>query len=110
MNKKLIWLDDIRNPFQTDWIQRYAPSFTNEEIIWLKDYNQFISYIKLNGLPDMICFDHDLGEGKSGYDAAKFVVDYCLDNEVELPKYNIQSSNPVGKENINGLFISFLKR
>ena len=40
---------------------------------------------------------------KSGYDCAKWLVDYCLDNKVQIPEWNIQSANPVGKENIGSL-------
>jgi hypothetical protein len=40
---------------------------------------------------------------KSGYDCAKWLVDYCIDHDLQIPDLNIQSANPVGKENINGL-------
>jgi hypothetical protein len=32
-----------------------------------------------------------------------------MDNNKPLPLYNIQSANPVGKENIDGLLKNFLK-
>jgi len=65
------------------------------------------------GLPDGICFDHDLGlEGstveKNGYDCAKWLVEYCLDMDKNFPPYAIQSANPVGKENIDKLLKSFI--
>ena len=81
---------------------------------------------------DAICFDHDLGEdesiervkngmskrqskkikakSKSGMDCAKWLVEYCIDNKLSLPKYSIQSANPVGKENIDSLLKNFTKR
>jgi hypothetical protein len=93
--------------------------------VWLKSYDDFTKWIKYNGLPDKICFDHDLGEdvamelvskginkskarevkrlAKSGFDCAKWLVDYCLDNNLQIPDWEIQSANPVGKENINSL-------
>jgi len=46
-------------------------------------------------------------EYKTGYDCAKWLVNYCIDGNLILPKWNIQSSNPVGKDNINGLLTSF---
>jgi hypothetical protein len=49
------------------------------------------------------------GIEKSGYDAAKWLVDYCIDNEIDFPEYAIQSANPVGKENIDGLIKNFRK-
>ena len=42
-------------------------------------------------------------------DCAKWLVDYCIDNQLTLPLYNIQSANPVGKENIDGLLKNFIK-
>lgn len=111
--KKLLWLDDIRNPFSADWLMMYAPDYAygDGEVIWVKNYKDFCDWITENGLPDKIAFDHDLGEEKSGYDAAHFVVNYCLDNDIhQLPVWVIQSANPVGAENINGLFKSFLRQ
>ena len=106
--KKLLWLDDYRNPFENDWIV-FSPIDKPFDVIWIKSYSEFVNWIQQNGLPDGICFDHDLGEEKTGYDCAKWLVEYCLDNKQRPPKYNIQSANPVGKENISGLFKSFLK-
>ena len=106
--QKLLWLDDYRNPLEDNWLV-FCPIAEPFETIWVKTPEEFKQWIKLNGLPDAICFDHDLGETESGYDCAKWVVEYCMDNKLALPKYNIQSANPVGKENIDGLFKSFTK-
>ena len=104
----LVWLDDVRHPLENDWLV-FSPLQDPYKVVWVKDYNEFVDYIINNGLPTGICFDHDLGEGKSGFDCCKFLVEYCLDNELNLPKYNIQSANPVGKENIISLLTSFTK-
>ncbi len=133
--KKLLWLDDIRDPFEilegdSTWLV-FSPLQDPFETIWVKSYLEFISWIKDNGLPDAICFDHDLGldevhekktiskralkrfrktpEYKTGFDCAKWLVEYCLEKKEKLPLWNIQSANPVGKENINGLLLSFNK-
>jgi hypothetical protein len=125
-NGVLLWLDDLRNPFSGNWIRDFAPEyFSLGKIIWVKSYDDFTKWIKYNGLPQKICFDHDLGEdvamelvsygmtkskarevkklAKSGFDCAKWLVDYCLDNKIQMPEWEIQSANPVGKENINSL-------
>ena len=122
----LIWLDDLRNPISGTWIRDFAPDyFSISRIVWLKSYDDFTKWIKYNGLPEKICFDHDLGEdvamelvakginkskarevkrlAKSGFDCAKWLVDYCLDNNLQIPDWEVQSANPVGKENINSL-------
>lgn len=114
--KILLWLDDIRSPFTPAFILQYAPDFYYEkaegthEVVWVKNFTEFVEWIEGNGLPDEIGFDHDLGnDPMSGYDAAKWLVDYCIQNDVDPPDYFIQSANPVGAENINGLLENFKK-
>ena len=90
MIKKLIWLDDERDPFKDKWISSYSPIGTNCEIIWLKSFYEFKEEIDKNGLPDAICFDHDLSDIENpkemtGYDCAKYLVDYCIDNNLDIP-------------------------
>jgi hypothetical protein len=132
--KQLLWLDDIRDPSLGDWLMCYAPQFAygEGEVIWVKNYYSFVDWIKENGIPHMIAFDHDLGQDvanekveqgmskrrsrrekrteMSGFECAKWLVEYCLDNNVELREWTIQSANPVGVENINGLLNGFKNR
>lgn len=110
LKKLLLFLDDYRDPFdvKTDWLI-FSPIGRNIDIHWVKNYQEFVNYINLNGLPDAICFDHDLGEEKTGYDCAKWLVEYCLDRNTLTPIYNIQSDNTVGKENIDMLFKNYNK-
>lgn len=134
--KRLLWLDDIRDPngYEMDgntWASAFSPIQAPYSIHWVKSYHEFVDWIKFNGLPDAICFDHDLGmevalnarekgiskresrklkqKEMTGMDCAKWLVDYCIDNQLTLPLYNIQSANPVGKENIDGLLKGFIK-
>lgn len=88
-----MWLDDLRVP--------------TTEYNWITNYNDFVTCITENGLPTSISFDHDLGTGKSGYDCAKWLVEYCLDNDLDLPDYHVHSMNPVGKRNIEALLENF---
>jgi hypothetical protein len=121
--KTLLWLDDARDPNTNDWLN-FSPIERPFHVVWVKSYDEFVSFINENGLPDGICFDHDLAdikeiEGsnlviasdwcqeKTGYDCAKWLVSYCLDHSLPLPKYNIQSANPIGKENIDKLLKQF---
>lgn len=126
----LLWLDDYRNPFDTeiDWMV-FSPIGKNVSIKWVKNYDEFIKYISNNEMPDGICFDHDLGfisqtsyrkagkskresrrlskEEKTGYDCAKWLVDYCINKNIDIPPYSIQSANPTGKENIQILLNNY---
>lgn len=130
--KQLLWLDDVRDPFANDgeWLA-YSPISRPYDVSWVKSYEEFTAWISEHGLPSAICFDHDLGldevhekgtmskralkrhrktpEYMTGYDCAKWLVDYCIDNNKVLPEYAIQSANPVGRENIDGLLKNFIK-
>ena len=108
--KTLLWLDDYRDPRKDDWGKVFSPIGSTNNIIWVKSYEEFTQYINNNSLPDGICFDHDLGEEKTGYDCAKWLVNYCMNNNLQLPVYAIQSANPVGKENIDKLLTNFNNR
>lgn len=108
MDKKtLIWLDDLRNPFDNGmaWTKLFSPVKIDRtlEVIWLKNYMEFKEWIEEHGIPYAICFDHDLGDfvnvkEKNGYDCARLIGEYCIKNNISIPLYAIQSSNPAGKK------------
>ena len=116
--KTILWLDDVRNPFNnTQWKtmiqylkEEYLFIFDENEpcgIFWAKTQTEFEKYIKEHGLPDVISFDNDLGIGnEEGYDCAKWLVEYCMNNNVSLPEWYVHSTNPVAKENIENLLIN----
>ncbi len=79
----LIWLDDERDPSDSRW--RNCFPINSPTVIWAKCFDDFAAWIGDNGLPDAVSFDHDLGDGPSGMDAAKHLVNYCLDHQVALP-------------------------
>ncbi len=60
MKPKNLYLDDLR-PTPDGFDRVYG-------------FEEFIEFIIQNGLPDFISFDHDLGEGKSGFVCAKLLV------------------------------------
>lgn len=95
MNHKDLYLDDL-HPTPEGFLRVYT-------------FDEFTEFITQNGLPDFISFDHDLGEGKTGYDCAKWLVEFCLDNQLPLPEFVVHSQNPVGKENIESLLNNFKK-
>ena len=129
--KKILWLDDLRNPFLN--IEGRLPK-EKGEIHWVLNYEQFVQWIEKFGLPNIISFDHDLADEhytpkeywhdyqiskeyqdaqnyteKTGKDCANWLVDYCLDNNLSLPKYYVHSANPVGADNILFLLDNFSK-
>jgi hypothetical protein len=109
MQYKKLYLDDVRNPQSEGW-----------EIV--RTYEDFVKWIECKGLPDEVSFDHDLAsihydlstgtEGfeyleKTGYDAAKWLCEYCWENGLPLPTWNVHSANPVGRDNIIQLLKNF---
>lgn len=102
-----MFIDDIRHP----------P--TNGDWILVRSVTEAIDYIKQNGWPSEVSFDHDLGfeeietpegtliygdELPNGYDFAKWLV--LQDNECPWMAQNnftwrIHSANPVGATNID---------
>lgn len=121
MNKKLkLYLDDVRIPNDPEWIV-------------VKNYDEFVAQIRLNGLEnfDVISLDHDLGEDamteyytnvqnnynlnydnikeKTGLDCCKFLVEYSMTNEVPLPLVYVHSANPIGSHNMMGYINNYLK-
>ncbi|MBS1550350.1 MAG: hypothetical protein JSS94_10880 [Bacteroidetes bacterium] len=93
---KFLYLDDLRP--------------TSENFARVYSFEEFPTFITENGLPNFISFDHDLGEGKTGFDCAKCLVEFCLDNQLPLLEFFVHSQNPEGKENIEKLLENFRKR
>ncbi|WP_233592264.1 cyclic-phosphate processing receiver domain-containing protein [Flavobacterium sp. RSP15] len=131
INGRFLFLDDIRHPHD---VYRYTQQTMFLQKKWeiVRSYIEFVQWITINGLPDFISFDHDLADmentspppsvnndqskewqdaqihnEKTGYECAKWLVDYCLDNNLGCPKFYCHSMNPVGKDKINGLLNQF---
>lgn len=119
-----LYLDDFRDPIDSAY---YMNNSIYEIIDWIvvRNYNEFIKCVEENGIPEVISFDHDLADShyqhqseinydvfseKTGYDCAKWFIDYIIDNNLELPKtILIHSMNPAGSLNIKSLFDSYIK-
>ena len=120
----VLFLDDVRNPDDVTWEQ-----FPRDEMTFtVRNYDAFVKQVSTSGLPMFVCFDHDLadehyeamlkenandpakqletivdyGKEKTGYDCAKWLVDYCVEKKKKFPKYIVHSMNPAGKERIAG--------
>ena len=109
---KKLFLDDIRTP------ELVYNSNEAKDFIVIRNYADFVKYIKHNGLPDFISFDNDLGLDESGevapdgYAAAKWLV-YESGLDLRELQFKVHSANPVAAEQIRGLlrnYIQFLKK
>ena len=57
-----LFLDDIRHPY--DCISYMPSPGIYSKYLWktVRNYDEFVSFITQNGLPDLISFDHDLSD------------------------------------------------
>lgn len=119
-----LFLDDIRTPLSTKHVQ--LPLY---DWVIVKSFKEFVKKISEKGLPYYITFDHDLGaehypknhdemslnhkinydnmKEKSGYHCAIWLTEYCMDKKLPLPKFQVHSMNPAGKQNIIQLLNRF---
>ena len=121
INKKRLYLDDVRTPLDSDWIIA-------------RNYEEFVSIIKFHGLEnfDVISLDHDLGEQsmveyytnvknnykldynnivdeKTGYDCCRFLVSESMSKNIPLPQMYVHSANPIGSANMMGYINNYIK-
>jgi hypothetical protein len=135
---KKLFLDDIRIPKDAIGLVPSAMNQFYWENDWnvVRNYDEFCDYIQKYGSPDFVSFDHDLADDhyndlfsdenwskndtdivlkyddykeKTGYECAKWLVDYCLENGLQLPDYAVHSANPVGKKNIESYLLNAKK-
>ena len=128
-----LFLDDIRGLHDINYRTKFIgvddfPIYKTQEWVIARSYNAFVEIIKERGLPKLISFDHDLADihyteeyqdgrltmkyketsgERTGYHAAQWLVDYCIDNKLPLPEFKVHSFNPVGAENIYSLLTNF---
>lgn len=125
-----LFLDDCRSPTDVTsaWHKSQFeefPSLYSWEIV--RSYDEFVQFILKNGLPTVISFDHDLAwehypqgdlrmgvpidyskfKEKTGYDAAKWLAEHCLNHKLELPDWFVHSFNPEGAKNIRTYLLRF---
>lgn len=105
---KKLFLDDIR----TVEMVYEASEVSNFDVV--RNYDDFVSYIKSNGLPDFISFDNDLGldaneeVAPDGYACAKWLV-YESGLDLKNLEFKVHSANPVAAEQIKGLLRNYIK-
>lgn len=130
-----LFLDDFRQPIDAGLYMLpvdIRKMYRLESWILVKNYNEFIDYIKANGLPKKISFDHDLSDEHysmcdktnsvnldeyylsqdremTGYDCCQWLIDFIKENNLEIPEVFFHSMNPIGCENMKLLIDNFKK-
>jgi hypothetical protein len=111
-----LYLDDIRFPHFT------FPTTKDSEWVIARSYDEFVKTLKDKGIPFIVSFDHDLADEhyqpeisvetykeKTGMDCAKHLVEVCMEQDRDLPKWFVHSANPVGAANIRSYLESYTK-
>jgi len=117
---KYLFLDDERMPGDVTWLLIGGVGSWGAQWHIVRSVNEAIAWVKENGFPNVISFDHDLAlehyDGdysgqNTGFDFAKWLVEYDLDTQ-SMPEnfsYTVHSKNPTGSENIHGLLDGYLR-
>ena len=118
----ILWLDDLRNPYLNS--EGLVPKVEGT-LIWVRDFNEFTTWLLRNGVPAVVSFDHDLHpehytppylwadyqaskayqdakpyKERTGLDCAEWLVEFCKATNSTLPKWYVHSANPVGADYI----------
>lgn len=126
-----LFLDDVR--FLDECSYMNDPRYTTRNWIIVRSYDQFVSELQrrweMGQFPELVSFDHDLADEhyhgsmfdsasayneaaqnfreKTGNDAAKFLVQFCIDHLIDLPECLVHSMNPVGRTNIKNTLLDW---
>jgi hypothetical protein len=118
---KYLFLDDERMPRDVTWIYIGGVGAGNTDWQIVRNLQSAKDWVMKNGFPDVISFDHDLGEqhyygnyedGNTGYDFAKWLIEYDMDTHTmpENFKFTVHSLNPIGGENIRQLLNNYIRQ
>lgn len=125
-----LFLDDARQVKDVKWLELPL-------VQWkiVRNHAEFVNTLTKYGLPLRISFDHDLADQhyeentwaasesnvnkgvfrynkmreKTGYDCAKYLIEYCMKYDLDLPIYFVHTLNPIGRENIRSILESYAK-
>jgi len=119
-----LFLDDVRTmtdciTYMHQRIGKKNPIYLEKDWVICRNFGCFKATIEDMGLPDFISFDHDLADEhyydaingfprdlateKTGYECAKWLVEYCVKKGLKIPEFAVHSMNPVGAERIFSL-------
>lgn len=90
------------------------PAGNREDWVICRSSAEAIAWVKINGLPDFISFDHDLGGEDTSRKFINWLVDALLDEVVYMApsfKFDVHSQNPIGamwiRQTMDGIVAHF---
>lgn len=103
MNTVCLFIDDERHPG--------IGLLEYDEVHVARSSKEAADWVYINGCPDHIAFDHDLGGDDTTIRFIWWLIQYDMDNPGFIKDgftYSVHSANPVGAENIKELLNSYL--
>jgi len=91
-----LFIDDERYP-------------VGDNFVTVRSSLEAIEFVKKNGVPTFISFDHDLGGEDTSMVFINWLIEHMLDNKCKAFDFYVHSQNPIGKKNIEGKLNSFFK-
>jgi hypothetical protein len=126
--KYCLFLDDFRIPADVILYMPKCKYYVDREWVIARSYDEFVATILEKGIPIAVSLDHDLADEhyaagdlgmtvdysefteKTGYHCAKWLIEYCIDHNKEIPTaVFIHSRNMPGSKNIESLFTTYEK-
>lgn len=107
-----LFIDDERWPTDATWADWYPH---RDNWVVARNWPEVLQLLESLGIPSYISFDHDLGPDEitlNGYEIAQKIVEGDMDGKWQIPadfSFFVHSQNPIGKRNIEGLIMNYLK-
>ncbi len=126
-----LFLDDFRHPYDafniwkdTDYLKlKWIVVQTHEEFV-----NTITNKFSNDEWPAIISLDHDLADEHyeigektgykefdysltiipTGFHSAQWLIQFCKENNLDLPKFKVHSQSTVGRENITSILEEFV--
>lgn len=108
-----LFIDDERDPVDVKWGSWQDQAlYRDADWIVARNWKETLEIVVSLGFPQMISFDHDLGENeRTGYVICQKLCEMVM-NGVKMPAdfdYRVHSKNPVGAENIHYYMKNFMR-
>jgi hypothetical protein len=112
-------VNGVKEPISLQEVSGVKP----EDWVIVRNYEDFVSHIRHCGVPSKVSFDHDLchehmdhylkqiekgretfdyshSKVKTGLHCASYLIEYCVENNLDFPQYFIHTYNHIGYQNI----------
>jgi hypothetical protein len=124
-----LFLDDFRHPYDAFNIWKDT-DFLKLEWVTVQTHDEFVKLVTKNfsegKWPAIISFDHDLHDEHydmdfsdmnylktnvdTGYHTAKWLVEFCKSNSLDLPAFKVHSQSTSGRRNITAVLEKFANK